>query len=77
MNGVPLRRIAQSYVIATKTRVDISGINLPDTLNDDFFRRTDPDMKDGTADIFTDSKQVCVCMYVCMCVCVFQQFAAG
>merc|ERR1712054_478093 len=39
LNGVPLRRINQAYVIATSTSVDISGVQVPEKLNDDYFRR--------------------------------------
>jgi len=39
VNGCPLRRINQIYVIATRTKLDISAIKLPDTLNDAYFRR--------------------------------------
>ncbi|KAL3857765.1 hypothetical protein ACJMK2_012405 [Sinanodonta woodiana] len=39
LNGCPLRRINQIYVIATKTKLDISGVQLPERLNDAYFRR--------------------------------------
>jgi large subunit ribosomal protein L6e len=39
INGVPLRRVNQAYVIATKTKVDISGIEIPTKFNDAYFRR--------------------------------------
>jgi len=38
-NGCPLRRVNQRMVIATRTKLDISGINLSDKLNDAFFKR--------------------------------------
>ncbi|MRB67450.1 hypothetical protein GH825_29075, partial [Bacillus thuringiensis] len=39
LNGCPLRRINQIYVIATKTRLDISGVKMPERVNDEYFKR--------------------------------------
>lgn len=59
VNGVPLRRVNQAYVIATKTKVDISKLVIPDRLDDDYFRRTKSKPKaDSGSGIFADSKQV-------------------
>merc|ERR1712199_123154 len=48
VNGVPLRRVPQSYVIGTQTKVDISGVCVPAEINDDFFKKPkSPKKKDG------------------------------
>merc|ERR1711862_1092439 len=39
LNGCPMRRINQNYLLATKTQVDITSVKLPETINDDYFKR--------------------------------------
>lgn len=38
INGVPLRRVNPSYVIATSTTVDVSGVDVS-AIDDDYFSR--------------------------------------
>merc|ERR1711990_488685 len=39
INGVPLRRVPQSYVIATKTKINISDLTVPAAVSEAMFTR--------------------------------------
>jgi len=58
LNGCPMRRINQIYLLATENALDVSGVKLPETVNDDYFKHAKPEKvkKDG-ADIFTVKKE--------------------
>ncbi|CAD5205550.1 unnamed protein product [Bursaphelenchus okinawaensis] len=55
-NGTPLRRIAQAFVIATQTKVDISSVQVPETLNDEYFKRTTEKKPKAEGEIFAETK---------------------
>jgi large subunit ribosomal protein L6e len=58
VNGCPLRRINQIYVIATSARVDLSKVNVPENLNDKFFDRVKAKKQKPTeAEIFETKKE--------------------
>jgi len=56
INGVPLRRVNQSYVIATRTKVDVSKIDVSN-LNDAFFARAKVSDKSKKDAGFLDTKE--------------------
>ncbi|GAV85695.1 Ribosomal_L6e domain-containing protein/Ribosomal_L6e_N domain-containing protein [Cephalotus follicularis] len=56
INGVPLRRVNQSYVIGTSTKVDISGVSL-DKFDDKYFGKiVDKKKKKGEGEFFEAEK---------------------
>merc|ERR1712079_718432 len=58
LNGTPLRRVNQRFLLATATKIDVSGVKIPDTINDKYFARVKAEKsakKDG--DIFDSKKE--------------------
>ncbi|MBA0601321.1 60S ribosomal protein L6 [Gossypium raimondii] len=56
INGVPLRRLNQSYVIATSTKVDISGVNV-EKFDDKYFAKEVEKKKKGEGEFFEAEKE--------------------
>ncbi|TPX40568.1 hypothetical protein SeMB42_g05942 [Synchytrium endobioticum] len=56
VNGVPLRRVNQSYVIATSTKVDLSGVKVDPKFNDAYFKREKTAKSKATAEELLDKK---------------------
>merc|ERR1711990_808229 len=59
INGVPMRRVNQKYVIATSTKLDIKAA-IPDRVNDDYFSRIELNAHEGQneGEIFQTKKAV-------------------
>lgn len=56
INGVPLRRVNQSTVIPTSTKVELGGAKL-DQLNDDLFKRIAAKRTKKSEDAFFQNKE--------------------
>merc|ERR1711915_1159749 len=63
INACPLRRVNQIYLIATATKVDISGVQIPKHINDKYFRRAKKSSKakKEEGDIFEKKTDKYVC----------------
>ncbi|CAH0477152.1 unnamed protein product [Peronospora belbahrii] len=51
VNGVPLRRVNQAFVIATSTRIDLSDVDLPE-IDDTYFTKDKPTKKSNKEEFF-------------------------
>ena len=58
INGVPLRRVNQAYVIGTSTKVDLSGVKIDEKFNDKYFRRPRRKEQKTEKDFFLQVKEV-------------------
>nr|CAG8437157.1 12865_t:CDS:2 [Entrophospora candida]CAG8441973.1 2902_t:CDS:2 [Entrophospora candida] len=56
INGVPLRRVNQAYVLATSTKIDISTCSF-EKFDDTYFKREKEAKKKSTEEEFFDQKQ--------------------
>merc|ERR1712076_296502 len=56
-NGCPLRRVNQIYLLATSTKVDVSGVKVPANINDEYFRRAPKKANNKEGDIFESKKE--------------------
>jgi len=56
INGVPLRRVPQSYVISTSVKLDISNVNLPESVSEGLFAR-EKKQKKSSENMFEEDKQ--------------------
>jgi len=58
LNGVPLRRVNPAYVIATTTRVDLTGFTAADKFDDAYFKKPEKKKQKKTeAEFFAQQKK--------------------
>ena len=56
INGVPLRRVAAAYVIATSTKIDVSKVDVA-KISDAFFARSDSGAKKEKSEFIEAKKE--------------------
>ncbi|KAL9932199.1 hypothetical protein V8E36_008971 [Tilletia maclaganii] len=56
VNGVPVRRVNQDYVIATSTKLDLAGVQVDAKLDDAYFKREKSAKVKAEASFFADPK---------------------
>ena len=55
INGVPLRRVNQAYVIGTSTKIDVSKVDVS-KIDDAYFARVSSDSADGEDEFFANDE---------------------
>jgi len=57
LNGVPVRRMNQAYVIATSTRVDLGDLKVDPKFDDAYFKKPKTKEKASSSKLFTQEKE--------------------
>jgi len=57
INGVPIRRINQAYVISTSTKIDISGVKIDEKFDDCYFKRAKEGKKEASEEALFEPGQ--------------------
>ncbi|ORX93844.1 hypothetical protein K493DRAFT_262004 [Basidiobolus meristosporus CBS 931.73] len=57
VNGVPLRRVNQAYVVATSTKVDLSNVTIDAKFDDAYFKKEKAPKAKGTEEEFFGEEQ--------------------
>lgn len=57
LNGVPLRRVSQAYVIATSTKVDVADVKIPESVNDAYFAKAKAAKTSKEGEFFGEGKE--------------------
>jgi len=55
INGVPLRRVNQAYVIGTSTKIDVSGVDVSN-IDDAYFARVTSGSEEGEEEFFANDE---------------------
>lgn len=63
VNGVPLRRVNQAYVIATSTKIDISSVDVAKH-SDSYFKKEVTKKKKGESEFFEAEKDVSISLTI-------------
>lgn len=58
LNGCPMRRVSQRYVIATRTHIDLGKLQVPEHIDDKYFKRVSLKSKNNKeGEIFATKKE--------------------
>ena len=59
-----MRRVAQSFVISTKTSIDVPGLEIPEHITDSYFKKAKKPGDKSKAGIFATTEETVLHCYV-------------